>query len=89
MTDYKHKLGSLADRLKKEPPVTPMQEVHPVRPATPGGKPESRFNNWIPKSLKKELKSYSAEADISLKEINIQALREYLDKRKSTDNRNT
>jgi len=82
MTDYKGKLGTLADKLKKETPATPLQEVHPIKNDSVAEKSESRFNNWIPKSLKKQLKSYAADADISLKELNIQALKEYLEKRK-------
>lgn len=85
MMDYKNKLGSLADKLKKEVPATPMQEVHPVKPPPTAEEEESRFNNWIPRTLKKQLKSYSAEADISLKDINIQALKEYLEKRKTKE----
>ncbi|QXV66851.1 hypothetical protein INP83_07135 [Mucilaginibacter sp. 21P] len=81
MTDYKGKLGSLADKLKKETPATPIQTVHPVKAVTKETEKKSRFNNWIPWSLKKLLKAYAAEADITLKELNIQALREYLKNR--------
>lgn len=31
MEDYKKKLGGLADKLKQDPPKTPIQEVHPVK----------------------------------------------------------
>ncbi|RVT98502.1 hypothetical protein EOD41_17090 [Mucilaginibacter limnophilus] len=81
MSDYKSKLSTLADKLKGAPPATPIQEVHPVKATPVETEPSSRFNNWIPKSLKKRLKAYAAENDISLKDINIQALQEYLDKR--------
>ncbi|GAB2698321.1 hypothetical protein GCM10027037_23220 [Mucilaginibacter koreensis] len=81
MTDYKGKLGSLADKLKKEIPPTPIQAVHPVKAPEQEPEKELRFNNWIPRSLKKQLKAYAAEADITLKELNIQALKEYLKNR--------
>lgn len=81
MTDYKGKLGSLANKLKNETPATPIQSVHPVKAMVKEAEKESRFNNWIPWSLKKQLKTYAAEADITLKELNIQALREYLKNR--------
>lgn len=82
MKDYKGKLGSLADKLKKETPATPIQSVQPVKAIVKEAEKESRFNNWIPRSLKKQIKAYAAEADITLKELNIQALREYLVQRK-------
>ena len=78
MTDYKSKLGSLAHRLKNEPQNTPIQEVHPVKESDHDLEEEVRFNNWIPRSLKKKLKAYAVENDVSLKEINIEALEEYL-----------
>jgi len=78
MEDYKKKLGGLADKLKQERPKTPMQEVLPVKPPAQPAEPEMQFNNRIPKSLLKRLKAYGVEADISLKDINIQALELYL-----------
>lgn len=81
MTDYKGKLGSLADKLKEEVPSLPIQQVNPVKVPSMEREKESRFNNWIPRSLKKQLKAYAAEADLTLKELNIQALREYLNSR--------
>lgn len=50
MTDYKNKLGSLADKLKKEQPRTPVQEVLPVKAAPAPKEPEVQFNNRIPKT---------------------------------------
>lgn len=77
MDNYRNKLGNLADKLKHEPAKTPIQEVHPVKP--PVIKiPEVQFNNWIPKTLLKQLKTYGLEHDISLKEINRQALELFL-----------
>ncbi|MDB5061528.1 MAG: hypothetical protein JWP67_1371 [Mucilaginibacter sp.] len=32
MEDYKKKLGSLADKIKNEPPQTPIQQVLPIKP---------------------------------------------------------
>ena len=77
MEDYKNKLGSLADKLKKERPNTPIQEVQPVKVSTPS-EPEVQFNNRIPKGLLKRLKTFGLEYDESLKDINIQALELYL-----------
>lgn len=77
MEDYKNKLGSLADKLKKEPPKIPIQQVLPIK-IEPLKEQEVQFNNWIPKSLLKQVKTYGVEHDISLKEINIQALKEFL-----------
>jgi hypothetical protein len=77
MEDYKNKLGSLADKLKKESPVTPIQQVQPVK-VEPLKEQEVQFNNWIPKSLLKQVKAYGVEHEMSLKEINIQALKEFL-----------
>jgi len=72
MGDYKNKLGNLADKLKNEIPNTPIQQVQPIK------EQEVQFNNWIPKSLLKQIKAYGVEHEISLKEINIQALKKFL-----------
>jgi len=77
MEDYKKKLGSLADRIKNETPQTPIQQVQPVKPIMVEDE-EARFNNWIPRDLKRKVKAYGAQNDISQKDITIQALREYL-----------
>jgi hypothetical protein len=44
MTDYKDKLGGLADKLKKETPKTPIQEVHPVRQNVTAKENEAQLN---------------------------------------------
>ncbi|MCD8739103.1 hypothetical protein LT679_00695 [Mucilaginibacter roseus] len=86
MENYKNKLGNLADKLKKEQPKTPIQEVLPVKAETAPREPEVQFNNRIPKGLLKRLKTYGLECDESLKDINIQALELYLShKAKLTD----
>lgn len=77
MEDYKNKLGNLADKLKKESPKTPIQEVQPVKAASPKD-PEVQFNNRIPKGLLKRLKAVGLDNDISLKDITIDALELYL-----------
>ena len=79
MEDYKNKLGSLADKLKKDPPQTPIQEVHPVKPDTLNKEEEAQLNTWIPKGLLKRMKSYGIDEDLSLKDINILALNFFLD----------
>jgi hypothetical protein len=78
MEDYKHKLGNLADKLKKEIPRTPIQEVLPVKPTVIIKAAEVQFNNWIPKSLLKRLKAFGVEYDQSLKDINTEALEMFL-----------
>jgi len=79
MTDYKDKLGGLADKLKKETPKTPIQEVHPVRQNVTAKEDEAQLNVWIPKGLLKRMKSYGVEYDQSLKDISIDALKFFLD----------
>jgi hypothetical protein len=79
MADYKDKLGGLADKLKKETPKTPIQEVHPVRQNAAVKEDEAQLNVWIPKALLKRMKSYGVENDVSLKDINIDALKSFLD----------
>ena len=77
MDDYKKKLGSLADKIKNEAPQTPVQQVLPVKQMPPGEE-EARFNNWIPKELKRQIKAYGVQHDISQKNITIQALQKFL-----------
>jgi hypothetical protein len=79
MEDYKNKLGSLADKLKKDPPKTPIQEVHPVKTIDVEKVEEAQLNVWVPKGLLKRMKSYGIEKDLSLKDINVLAVREFLD----------
>ncbi|MGF7072329.1 hypothetical protein [Mucilaginibacter sp. 3215] len=78
MDKYKDKLGGLADKLKQERPKTPIQEVQPVKVIADIKVVEVQFNNWIPKTLLKRVKAFGLEYDISLKNINIQALELYL-----------
>jgi hypothetical protein len=79
MTDYKNKLGGLADKLKNDTPKTPIQEVHPIRQSTAVKEDEVQLTVWIPKVLLKRMKSYGVEYDISLKDISIDALKLFLD----------
>jgi hypothetical protein len=78
MEDYKKKLGSLANKIKNEPLHTPIQQVQPVKIDPVVVEQESRFNNWIPKALKKKIKAYGVQHDISQKDITIQALKNFL-----------
>ncbi|MFD2148665.1 hypothetical protein [Mucilaginibacter antarcticus] len=78
MTDYKNKLGNLADRLKNEEPKTPIQEVNPVKNNISGKEEEGQLNVWIPKTLLKKIKNYGVEQELSQKEIAIRALEKYL-----------
>jgi hypothetical protein len=79
MEDYKKKLGNLADKIKNETPQTPIQQVLPVKAAAVATEDEeARFNNWIPKGLKRQIKAYGAQHDISQKDITIAALQNFL-----------
>ena len=78
MTDYKNKLGNLADRLKKEEPKTPIQKVSPVKDRTAEKEPEGQLNVWIPKKLLKRMKSFGVERELTQKDIAILALDKYL-----------
>jgi hypothetical protein len=79
MEEYKNKLGSLANKLKTDAPRMPIQEVHPVKPLEDDKEEEAQLNTWIPKGLLKRVKSYGIDQDLSLKDINILALRFFLD----------
>lgn len=78
MTDYKNKLGNLADRLKKEEPKTPIQEVNPVKAKAENKETEGQLNVWIPKTLIKRMKSFGVERELTQKDIAILALEKYL-----------
>ena len=58
MADYKSKLGNLADKLKKEEPKTPIQEVAPVKAQSVEKEPEGQLNVWIPRKLLKKMKTH-------------------------------
>ena len=79
MTDYKDKLGGLADKLKNDKPKTPTQEVQPVKQIAAVKEEEAQLNVWIPKALLKRVKTYGVEFDVSLKDISIEALKFFLD----------
>jgi hypothetical protein len=81
MDDYKKKLGSLADKIKIEKPQMTIQQVQPVKSLVVEREAEARFNNWIPKALKKKIKAYGVQNDISQKDITIEALQDYLNSR--------
>lgn len=80
MTDYKNKLGGLANRLKEEHPKTPIQEVAPVKSRSADKLPEGQLNVWIPKTLLKAMKSYGVEKELTQKDITILALQQLLNK---------
>jgi hypothetical protein len=79
MTDYKDKLGGLADKLKNDKPKTPIQEVQPVKQIAAVKEEEAQLNVWIPKALLKRVKTYGVEYDTSLKDISIDALKFFLE----------
>jgi hypothetical protein len=78
MDDYKKKLSSLADKIRNEKPQTLIQQVLPVKLQPASAEEEARFNNWIPKELKRKIKAYGVQHDISQKDITIQALKDFL-----------
>jgi hypothetical protein len=79
MEEYKSKLGNLANKLKTDAPKMPIQEVHPVKLPDVEKEEEAQLNTWIPKGLLKRMKSYGIDQDLSLKDINILAIRFFLD----------
>jgi len=81
MEEYKNKLGSLANKLKTDAPKIPIQEVHPIKHLEDDKEEEAQLNTWIPKGLLKRMKSYGVDQDLSLKDINILALRFFLDEK--------
>ena len=83
MEEYKNKLGSLATKLKTDAPKIPIQEVHPLKPSEAEKEEEAQLNIWIPKGLLKRMKSYGIDQDLSLKDINILALKFFLDAKAS------
>jgi hypothetical protein len=79
MDNYKKKLGDLASKIKNETPQTPIQQVSPIKAIkVPANEDEARFNNWIPKGLKRKIKAYGVQHDISQKDITIRALQNFL-----------
>ncbi|MFC6998790.1 hypothetical protein [Rufibacter roseus] len=82
-SNYESQLGGLANKLKSTQVNTPLQEVLPVAGAKKikEEKPEeAQLNVWIPKDLFKKLKRRGLDADMTLKEITIKALENYLSK---------
>jgi NRPS condensation-like uncharacterized protein len=77
MNDYKNKLGALAGKLKEERPQTPIQQVQPVKTVAPKEK-EIQFNNWLPKSLVKQVKHFALEQERTIKDVMIESLKLYL-----------
>lgn len=80
MTDYKSKLGSLADKLKSEEPKIPIQEINPILIKAVNKEIEGQLNVWIPKTLLKKVKSFGVNNELTSKEITIKALEEFLGK---------
>lgn len=80
--DYKNTLSQLGEKLKKEPPTTPIQEVRPIDPgpATSTPKKEHHVNFWVPESLMIRLKIHAAKSGTTIKQMGVEALEEYLKK---------
>jgi len=75
--DYNSKLGSLAMKLKTEDHKISIQEVNPIKPKLPKEE-DGQLNVWIPKHLLKRVKSFGIEKELSLKDIAIKALEQYI-----------
>ncbi len=78
MSDYKNKLGDLANQLKKEKSKSPIQEVKLVKQA----KEETQFNLWIPTHMYKSIKRLAFEREESIKDTVIAAIDNYLSNNK-------
>ena len=76
-TAFSDKLQGFADRVKTEPVQLPIQIVTPTQ-ATISSKEEQQLNVWIPKDLMKRLKVKGVETDQSLKEMVVEAIRQYI-----------
>lgn len=74
MSDYKDKLGDLANQLKKEKPKSPIQEVKPIKKL----EEETQFSLWLPTHMYKSIKRLAFERDVSIKEIVVTAIDTYL-----------
>lgn len=87
--DYKETMKGLSEKLKSEPITTPIQEVRPVAPGSSmqdvkkaeiDKGSEAHFNFWAPRSLMKRVKQHSLDSGMSIKEICITALEQFLSK---------
>lgn len=91
--NYKETMKGLSEKLKSQPPKTPIQEVRPVESqpiagAAPAQKDtvepilpkEAHVNFWTSLDLMKRLKVYSAQSGKSIKQICTEALEAYLSK---------
>lgn len=81
MSEYKNKLGEMAERLKKQEPRPPLQEISPVKVVSAEKNIEAQLNVWIPKDLIKKMKTYGIERELTQKEIAILALESFLEMR--------
>lgn len=77
MNEYKNKLSGLSERLKSGATTSKLQEVKPLDIPEPKEE-EAQVMCWIPKSLKRELKSYANNNDHSLTHVVILAIKNYL-----------
>jgi len=72
MTEYEDKLNSFAQRLKKEPLTTPVQEVRPIEHPPKRSKPKEkivRITVHLPASLHKKVKLQCVQKGISFKDF--------------------
>lgn len=88
----KERQAKLAERLKTETPKTPLQEVNPV---TEADRPASKisttttednlvqFNVKVPKSMAKAVRQAALDEDKEIRDIVQEAIRSYLQQRKT------
>lgn len=74
MNEYKDKLNNFASRLKAENTSITIQEVRPMKEKTSLKEDETQLNVWIPKSLMKQLKKYSIDHDLTIKDSVVQSI---------------
>jgi hypothetical protein len=86
MNDYKNKLSGFAEKLKTSSHQTPMQSVSPVLDQVKKKDvvEKSALNIWIPKTLKKQMKQKEIDLEMTLTDIAITAISEFLNKSNET-----
>ncbi|MBO0939244.1 hypothetical protein J2I47_22010 [Fibrella sp. HMF5335] len=82
----------LADKLKNEPSMAPIQEVNPVsevdKPATKWAINKDdelvQLNVKVPRNMSKAIKQIALDDEVDIREVVWEAISQYLKKRKSS-----
>lgn len=80
-TDYKENRTKLADKIKNVPSKLHIQEVRPVEEKKTKQE-ESHVNFWMPSDLMEEIKILSVKQKKTLKQIGIEAFKDFIVKNK-------